>query len=257
MVVPGDGGQRAMVSSLQRALGTELLCYLLNIEREGSVDNLQLSELQAQTATALLGWAGLPPGLSGGVGDYIQVDGLSRYIDSESTSVANILRRLSGGSIEKAAPSGDPLIDALADLAADIWPVYLARPRGEGPATLWMSTPIGMYDHPAAGRAVDAFLKDAKLTKLFPYPPDETPPDGRSGLLSAMGYKSLIVSNGQSGSLALTSVVSGLVSGSAFRLLMTGVPLSLSGMIPHIASAVADLRALAQGQEVRVPTWLA
>ena len=249
----GDDAPTSLVPSLQRTLGTELLRYVLTIDEGVSLDGLVLTEFQVQTVLALRGWAGLQPGATGGVADFMQVSALSQYVDAPEASVVNILRQMSGGAVESAQASGDPLVDALAELAADIWPVYLARPSGEVPATFWMSTPIGLYSHPAAARAVGVFLKDPELMKLFPFPPSEASPEPRPGLLAGMGYDSLIVGNGQSGSLSLTNVVAGLVSGAAFRLLMTGAPLSLSGMVPHLISAVAQLKDLAQGREVQVP----
>lgn len=253
MDTSGGTTRGSLLTSLERGLGPGLLRYLLSIEEEGALETLDLSEVQLQTARVLQSWAGPLPGSTGGVADFIQVSALSRYVESEQTSVANILRRMSGGNIETAERSGDQLVDALALLAADVWPVYLATPSGEGPATFWMSTPIGMYDHPAAGQAVDAFLKDAELMKLFPFPPQDAPPDVWTGLFVGMGYDSLVVCNGQSGSLSLTNVLAGLVSGAAFRQLMTGSRLSLTGMMPHLASAVDQLRELALGREVRVP----
>lgn len=253
MDTSGGTTRGSLLTSLERGLGPGLLRYLLSIEEEGALETLDLSEVQLQTARVLQSWAGPLPGSTGGVADFIQVSALSRYVESEQTSVANILRRMSGGNIETAERSGDQLVDALALLAADVWPIYLATPSGEGPATFWMSTPIGMYDHPAAGQAVDAFLKDAELMKLFPFPPQDAPPDVRTGLFVGMGYDSLVVCNGQSGSLSLTNVLAGLVSGAAFRQLMTGSRLSLTGMMPHLASAVDQLRELALGREVRVP----
>lgn len=253
MDASGDVVLPSLIPSLQHALGPELLRYILNVNEDVSFDSVVLSPAQTQTALALQGWTGLQLGATGNVADFMQVSALSQYVEAADTSVANFFRQMSGGSVDSAATTGDRLIDALGELAADIWPIFLATPPREGLATFWMSMPIGMYNHPAAARAVDAFLMDADLMKLFPFPPP-TPPSGpRPGLQAGMGFDSLVVCNGQSGSLSLTNVLGGLVSVAAFRLLMTGNPLSLSGMMPHFANAVGQLRDLALGREVQMP----
>lgn len=252
MGASGDVVLPSLIPSLHHALGPELLRYILNVDEDVPIESLALSPAQTQTALALQGWTGMQLG-AGKVADFMQVSALSQYVEAADTSVANLLRQMSGGSVDSAATTGDPLIDALGELAADIWPVYLATPPSEGPATFWMFMPIGMYNHPAAARAVEAFLMDAELMKLFPFPPPNPPSGPLPGLQAGMGYDSLVVCNGQSGSLSLTNVLGGLVSVAAFRLLMTGKPLSLSGMMPHFANAVDQLKDLALGREVQMP----
>lgn len=254
MDVDGDEWLHRVVQTLEQRLGSGLLRYLLNVDPVTPLDNIQFSDSQRLAINVVMQRLGPPSWEMDELGGSLQVSGLSEYVKSEGASVVNIVRTLSGGAVEVPQPHEDPLINALLQLAADVWPIYLAKPSRVSPATFWMSSPVGVYAHPATDRATEEFVKDVDLMRLFPYPAEGEDLAAERGIFAEVARRiSLIVCNGQGGSLGLASVLTGLVSAAAFRLMMTGEELNLAEMAPHLVCAVADLRELARGNEVNVP----
>lgn len=236
-------------------LGPAFVRYVLSIGEETATEGLQLSPPQAQVASVALNWMHLDQStMANGMDTYFWASPFSQYLPDQATSVVNLFRRMTGGVIEVAEPTGDVLVDSIADVAADVWPIYLLRPSGDGPRTFWMSSPVGAYNHPSLGRATEAFVGDADLMKLFPYAPSLDTTGDRNTTFVGMGYQSLIITNGPSGSLQMSSLISGLISTAVFRLLIAGEQLGLHALTQHLSVAVADLRRLARGEEVQVPT---
>lgn len=239
---------------LRRLLGDDFLRYVLSLPEDATLESVTLSSAQEQVVHVIANQStGQVLSDSVALDAYMQTMNLSSMIPGANTSIVNALRQLTGGQIEEAQAVGDRLVDSLIVLARDIWPVYLVRPQVEGPRTSWMSTPTGAYRHPASTDAVDAFLSDHRLKKLFPYPPDQAGRDGETGLMKGVGYQSRIVTNGNGGSLQLVSLIPGLLVNAVFRCLMLGEKLSLKVLIPHIINATDDLRRVADGQTVNVP----
>lgn len=244
-------------SRVVRLLGDDFVRYVLSIPEDTPVESIQLSQAQEQ-AVQVIATQTMARGSSDSIAldTYMQTMNLSTLIPGANTSIVNALRQSTGGQIEEADSPGDDFVDSLIAIARDIWPVYLVRPQGEGPRTFWMSTPSGAYGHPALTKAVDAFLADDKLKKLFPYPPNHDSPSGDDGWAKGIGYQSIIITNGRGGSLQLISLVPGLLANAVFRCLIGGEKLGLKALVPHVIRATEDLRSLADGRTVNVPALL-
>lgn len=246
--------QKALDALVRRA-GDDFVRYLLSVPDATPWPDVELTDARKHAIELVFGQTSSGDALSESIAldAYMQVSSLSSRAQGADTSIVNLIRQFTGGEIETVEPTGDALEDSLLAMARDVWPIYLARPQIEGPRTFWMATPAGVYNHPALGDAIDAFLNDSQLMKLFPFPPEpaEGPP-GDHPWSKAM-QASLVITNGQGGSLQLLSLISGLIAHAAFRCLITGSPLRLETLRPHILRSVEDLRSLAEGETVHVP----
>lgn len=247
-----DQGGSTGLARLERVYGGPFLRYALNLPPEMDLSEISSEGLNSDVLALLTHQATL------GDGDpfttYLNAMSLSQYHPPAQMSLVNVLRVMSGGQVEAPPAEGDASIEsALERLAADLWPMYLLRPHGDGPRTFWMSSPMGVYQHPAFEVAIDAFLADESLRRLFPYSPEESEVAGE-GWTKATGYLSLVIGSGFSGSMQLTVLLPSLVSSGVFRCLMNGTPLSYSAIVPQLHQVLEDLRSLAQGQEVKMPT---
>lgn len=245
------------LSPLIRVLGKDLVQYVLNIPDATSMESVDLTSAQ-ETAVGILQEFSHGPGQieSFALDNYFSVTRLSAVIPGAEISLVNSLRNLTGGGVEAATSVNDALADALIAIACDIWPIYLLRPQGESSPTFWMAAPVGAYSHPIMAAAIDAFLADPTLMKLFPEPKeyDDVPDSG--GFSKAARYESLIFAPGPSGNLQLVTLLPNLISNAVWRCLMAGRELGLASLTPYITAVVSDLRSLADSQEVRLPALI-
>lgn len=252
-MVDGKTNAALALERLTKILGVDFLGYVLSIPVGQSPSDVTLTSAQEQVIEVLARHA-LPQGDDEfiGAGAFMQASRLTSHLPDGNSSIINLLRTITGGEVETVEPVGDEFVDAVTALARDAWPAYLIRPRGDGPRTFWMSTPVGVYDNPSFARAVDAFTADSRLMNLFPHLPEDSDASG-GALGKAIGYQSLVVTNGQSGTLQLSGLISNVLSSAVFRCLIAAESLSLNTLAPHIASVAEDLRKLATGETVRVP----
>jgi hypothetical protein len=249
---PAETGQA--LARLVQFLGDDFVRYVLSIPDHQTLADIELSTDQQQVAQ-ILDNQFMPRGVgnSDATHAYLQIQDLSGPAAGGDSSMVNALREATGGRIEQVDPRGESFIDAMTALARDVWPIYLVRPRGEGPRTFWMSAPFGVYRSPAFSAAIEAFLADSRLIKLFPYPPSPEDAGGEDNWSRSIRYQSLIVSNSHGGSLQLSSLVPNLLTNAVFRCLIAEDKLSLKTLVPHLVAATEDLRDLADGNTVSVP----
>lgn len=235
--------------TLAQSLGAAYVRYVLNAPPDHPLESLHLSDSQLAAAKMLVGTGGPPaPRLTSVTEKAV----LGRYLPGERTSLTNALRRTAGGALERATREDDPVADALVRVAADVWPLYLIKPDRDD------SRPFSIYssavmDHPVFDDVVEEFLRDRTLMQLFPHPREDSP-TAHKRWYAGFGYDTLLVTDLGGGSVQLVTLASGLIGQAALRCLANGAQLSLGGIAPHVVQTVGDLRSLAAGQAVEVPT---
>ncbi|MDP8931334.1 MAG: HEPN domain-containing protein [Actinomycetota bacterium] len=175
---------------------------------------------------------------------YLQLQPLVAPVDDEGTSLANVLRTASGGSLPS-IPEADPSSAALGRLARDAYPAFLLP----SPRDHWLGfhVPLGAltFRHPAANAFAEAVLEDPDLSKLFPF---ETESQGRIGNYAA--------STGRGGGLQLAVLPTSLLQ-DAFHRILTREVHDADSFAREAQGQVDLLRRLARGEIVLVPALLA
>lgn len=244
-----------MTAELADVYGEQFVQYALNVEmtiRDLDVNQLSHGQLEVLQflATQL---RSLDRSDKTGFGTVHSLAGLSTYVAEHETSLVNLLRQTAGGTLPKDTSSTDGVLQPLQELARDIWPAYLLPPPPDGPKTFWMSTPVGMFQHPALTKAAKAILADPALSRLFPGDPLET--DGQNSEFSTLvGYQSLIYStSGRGGSLQLLGLIGSMISDAIFRTLLKTPNLSWPSLKEQLSNTVTDVRLLATGKTAHTP----
>lgn len=174
------------------------------------------------------------------------------YRDDLGGSLANYLHQISGGSQTRPAPNKDPVVQAIRDIAWDIWPALLMRPPTNGHRTFWASTTLGASSHPAAIAACKAFMADSKLARLFPGSPSLENTQDIEPFLSVSA--DWVTSGGQSGSRQLISMLDSIVFSASVHSQLDGSPLTREGLMNAIPYVMDFFRELATRKPVEVPT---
>lgn len=166
-------------------------------------------------------------------------------------SLANYLHQISGGNVEKVPSTKDPVVQAVRDIAHDVWPTLLLTPPSRGPRTFWMSSMSGVYSHPRTIDACKAFMADPKLAPLFPEAPSI---DDASTLGDVIGVQAnWMMSSGQGGSRQLISVIDAIIFNAAVLAQLDVSPLNHASLMSAIPKSIEVFRALASMKPVEVP----
>lgn len=235
-----------MTGGLEGAFGLAFLRHLLALPEQTTVDDHRLSGTQREALGILHSCLAAPDRL--GMNAFMNVvGGLFTYVPELGMSRAMHLRASAGAVKVSPSESGDPLVDALASVAADVWPLYLLRPQMDFPPTFMMASGAATFGHPGMAAAGRAFYADGTLMQLFPFAGE-----GESVSSSPRRYSN-IHSVGHNGTLEIGTLLPNLIAVSAFRVLMTGTELGLDSLVRELKLVVNDLRRFADGDEVMVP----
>jgi hypothetical protein len=243
-----------MVNELLPAYGEAFLRYVLAADNAVTdLASLAPTHQQQEVCAVLRQLALTAPIDPHGMGRLTQLGNLGRWQAETGSSIANALRAHAGGSLPDVPESDDPLVASLLHIARDIWPTLLLPPPTHGPATFWMSLPVGLFDHPATLDAAQAFLSDHKLRRLFPSAPTGSALDGldRNGLF-AVGNAYWISTSGRGGSQQLIGLLAGLITNARLTVLAETGDDTWDGLIQTIPKVIAVLRKLATGKIVNV-----
>lgn len=240
---------------LRALVGDTFLRYVLNVPVGVALDDLAPTERQRVVVKALSDLAAQSDeaGSAGPLNAYLRISRLSVRAPGEDVSWVNALRQFTGGDIEEAPLTGDHLINEIAEIASDVWPIYLIRPSVDGPRTSPTSSPIGVYQHPLFESVAERFLEDESLRRLFPFPPDGGSFVPTGGSVPVFRYQSVIIGGGSSGSIQLAALIPSIISDAVFRCLIRNEDLNLATLIPNITASILDLRRLAEGETVDLP----
>lgn len=158
-------------------------------------------------------------------------------------TIFNGWRLRSGGSIP-AFQTGDSVVDALAPLAAEVYPLVLAAAfvRHPGESIFLVRPPLG---HPSEKRFEEAVLADEDLSRLFP----QHSPDGISTSTK------IIANTGRGGGVQLATF-SNLVLNSAYVLMRMRLQLGADEFRTAISEVTEIIRQAARGEATSVPAWI-
>lgn len=245
----------ALVNALRQQLEDSFLKYVLNLADDVVLDDFEVATKgQAANLATLAQIGGLGTNNSAPM-DYLSWHSLSGYISSHDTSLVNLLRKNAGGSVELPQLTQDDVVDALADIAKDIWPMFMIRPKSDyGPRPFWMGSAAHAYGHPNFHRAIEAVLADESLKKLFPFEPTETNSSGDPKMDLSLNTASFVVTSLGSWTMQLAGLAPGLIGATALRCLMMDGKLSMSLMMARLSTVVDEVRRLADGQDVDLCT---
>jgi len=169
------------IADLIDIFGSDFLAYVLNLEGTVTAERILAGLLPNQAgALQILAQLRVPyrPEVGtpeGAVWDSrINVD---RYIPEGQSSLANLLRIESGGTVPSPRTDTDPVIDGLYKMLTDAYPAFLLpkEPSGPGPSISAVT-----FNHPARTALEAAVLADPMLSKLFS---QESEISGRSGFV--------------------------------------------------------------------------
>jgi hypothetical protein len=242
-----------MVDELLPAYGDTFLRYVLAADSAAELSSLALAHEQQEVCAVLRQLAMTAPTDPHGMGRLSQLSNLGRWQAETGSSIANALRVHAGGALPDVPESDDLLVASLLRIARDIWPTLLLPPPTRGPATFWMSMPVGIFDHPATLDAAKAFLGDARLRRLFPGAPTGSALDGldRNGLFT-LGSAYWISTSGRGGTQQLIGLLGGLITNSRLTALAEAGDDTWEGLTRTIPQVISVLRKLAAGKVVNV-----
>ncbi len=245
------------LQSLISIFGEAFLRYVLAIEESIELDDIGLSDNQKPVADFLSAQLSQLPNAADATGfaKYSSLAGLGTYVPNLGTSLANALRQVAGGEPPQVDQSEDEVLNLARRLASDIWPPYLLPAPSGPPRTFWMSTPLGMYQHPVTGELCRAFLQDKDLAKLFPDATLEG--DGVDIFGQAAAVQSMFYSNtGRGGSQQLVTTIGFLISDAVFRAYLLDGLVSWKAVHQYLADTLDAVRKLASGKVANVPVLL-
>lgn len=177
------------------------------------------------------------------------------YREELDGSLASYLHRLAGGDVGEVPAGNDPVVQAIRDVAHDVWPPLLLTPPTRGPRAFWMSSMSGVFSHPRTVDACKAFMADPKLSKLFPGAPSIEEATRVDGTILAI-HANWMMSTGQGGGRQLIGVVDAIIFNAAVLAQLDGAPLDHDGLMSAIPRAVDIFRALATMKPVEVPALI-
>lgn len=174
------------------------------------------------------------------------------YREDLKGSLANYLHQISGGAQVRLSSSKDPVVQAIREIAWDVWPALLMRPPTSGPRTFWASTSLGASSHPGAMDACRAFMADGKLAPLFPGSPslEDARNIGDTFSVSA----DWVTSSGQGGTRQLVTILDSIIFSASVHAQLDGSTLTCEGLMQAIPHAVDIFRKLAAKKPVEVST---
>ncbi|TFD23475.1 HEPN domain-containing protein [Cryobacterium lyxosi] len=167
-------------------------------------------------------------------------------------SLANYLHRMAGGDAKKIPSGKDPVVQAIREVAHDVWPSLLLTPPKHGPRAFWMSTTAGIFSHPKAVEACKTFMADSELKALFPNTPSIEEATSINEVILQI-QANWILSSGQGGSKQLISIIDAIIFNAAVHAQLDGSPLNERGLMSAIPSSVEAFRTLATMKPVEVP----
>lgn len=155
--------------NIRKVYGDEFLAYVLSIEDRAVLDGLADTATEGQAAVMTILWQVY---LSNRRGTYTEQGlewaarmSMDRYIPEGSSSLANFLRRQTGGAIVAPRAATDPVAAALLRMLVDTYPNLLLSEDSPGGITPNASI---IHNHPARADLETAVLADPVLSKLYP-----------------------------------------------------------------------------------------
>lgn len=176
----------------------------------------------------------------------------SYYRPELGGSLAGYLHQLSGGSVARVPASKDVVVQAIREIAHDIWPSLLLTPPTRGPRTFWMNKMAGVFSHPKAIDACKAFMADPKLKLLFPDAPSIADASTFNDVVLQV-QANWILSSGQGGTRQLISIIDAVIFNAAVLAQLDGSQLTERGLMDTIPKSVETFRSLATMKPVEVP----
>lgn len=238
--------------ALLGTFGAPFVRYLLALEAE---DDVLSALVAAEPAVAQLAAVmyGAPVGAN--AADWVALAGSSafaRYDPSFGTSIANAMRQASGGDLEPVPPGEDPVVQAVREVARDVWPVLLLPTRRMGPGTMPTSLATGTFLHPSTVVACKAIMSDPHLSSLFPDSPSiEQETELTETIMNVAAMWMLNTGHGGSQQLSLT--VDLMIHHAAVLCRMRNGILTAADLMEAVPDAVGHFRALATMKPVNVP----
>lgn len=194
----------------------------------------------------------LPNNGAGGIDvTFAAIGNFGSYRDDFGGSLANYLRHLAGGELQKIPAGKDPVVQAIRSIASDIWPVLLFTPPKRGPRTFWMSNFVGVFSHPQTLEACKAFMADAELTLLFPGAPSLKEAKDIGEVIEVQA--DWFVNSGHGGTQQLVSIIDSIIFNAAVLAQLDGSSLDHAGIMSKIPEVVKFFRKFATKKPVDVP----
>jgi hypothetical protein len=239
-------------SSLEAIYGTELLEYIFGKPKTNeTLDQLVAKYPEVASTLAVLA-RGIPIEDKTGMGRYMSLSGLARWIEEQNISLVNLMRTSTGQTLPAIpSASNDKVLDALIEVAHDFWATYLAPPPDMVPPFFWSSISVGLFGNPHADNYAKEFMDDPDLKKLFP---------GASALNNpvTMDQISQIQSHwmttaGGGGTQQLIGVMGFMINDAYARVLLDHNHLTWEQLLKQLPISLKTMRDLASGKVVDVP----
>jgi Apea-like HEPN len=238
------------VSEVVRHFGLSLLAYVCNVDEariqaiangEGALSgtNGQILDEAVATLKALrfqAAYEGVPVALL-----------LTNIAHSNSTGgrhIFNIWREKSGGALLELCTE-DPVLSALAPLAADAYPTLLLLPQLSEREPFAGMIVHPTYGHPSEKAFEEAVLSDSELSRLFSTLGENA--------IETTGY--ITASTGRGGSLQLATLASLFIQ-AAYVLASIRGRLNPDGLHKGLVQVVEVVRRAMRGENVQVPAFV-
>ena len=237
---------------LQAVLGAELLTYLLaceehEVERAGT----EWTDRQRDAIQHLEGVVSSISRQEGTQKRLLISQYLLQYSEIEGRSLAKSIRAHCGGDIVAISETGDHFQDCLRQIASDLYPAFLF-PTTEDSSLLIPTLSSALHRHPRRLELFKLIATDSKLKYFYPGAPKD--PEALRDQHTLYEIQSnIIVSFGRSGSFQLVGLPGMILTSAYHRAILNG-SVSLAHFVAIVAEVVEDVRKLATGHQVLVPT---
>lgn len=239
-------------SSLKTIYGNALLEYIFGEPKaDETLDQLLVRHSEIADMLVILA-RGIPSDDANGMGRYMSLSRLARWIEEQNISVVNLLRTSTGQALPTIPTmSDDKVLDALIEVAHDLWATYLVPPPNMTPPLFWSSISVGLFGNPHANNLAKEFMNDVKLKKLFPSAPRLTDPISMEQMAKVQSH--WMSTSGGGGSQQLFGVMGFMINDAYARVLLSRKHLNWERLLKQIPISLNAMRALASGEVVKVP----
>lgn len=239
-------------SSLEAIYGNGLLKYIFGEPKPGEDLDQLLARHPEVIGTLVILARGIPPEDASGMGRYMSLSGLARWIEEQNISLVNLLRTSTGLPLPSIpADSGDKVLDVMIKVAHDFWATYLAPPPNMVPPLFWSSMSVGLFGNPHTDVYAKEFMNDPELKKLFPGAPDLTDPVTMEQLAEIQSH--WMYSAGGGGAQRLIGVLGFMINDAYARVLLSHESLTWERLLKQLPISLKAMRDLALGKVVDTP----
>jgi transcriptional regulator with XRE-family HTH domain len=234
------------ITDLINVFGSDFTAYVLNLDGAENLEQRLVDLLPGQLASLqLLQQIRRPYRPEDGTPEgaiWASRVNADQYMSEQGSSLANLLRVLSGGTILPTRTDTDPILNALFAMLTDAYPALLLPQE-----PIWATAPISRvtFNHPMRADLESAILADPALSKLYS---EELPQTGKTGMV----YRS----TGQGGGVQLIIFSSQQISMAYTWACLESRRPTIDEVADKLVLSLSTIRRAIMGKPVTVPMRL-